>query len=440
MSEQDSVVEGLLASDPSLFTGDTAQHSLGWLHHPEMYFGTWLDEISEQLPRRHDKTVLLAMGGSSSPARFFNEFRQSDLVTVLDTSNPDSIAQTSFQDVNVIAASKSGATIETSSLLTHALHNGLSAKDLVVISDPGTSLTKVGESLGALTIAGDPQTGGRFSGLSPFGLIPALYAGWSAPELRQQLAPCCLNRDLVERACREVQARSSSLQDGMAFFSLHADPINSGSALWLEQLIAESTGKDQKGFIPILDTSEQAVAPGAIQYFHLVAALLARTIGVDPFNQPNVERAKRDVLDLLKSPVSWDVPQGEISGLHQAMSSASYIALQVFGPLSDADDLIALRSHVERLYGPTTANFGPRYLHSTGQLHKGGPAGVVAIQLVMKPRSKPVKVAGEQYSFHDIHFAQALSDQRAMQQANRPMWQFIVNDLNEAARILAVEA
>ena len=97
-----------------------------------------------------------------------------------------------------------------------------------------------------------------------------------------------------------------------------------------------------------------------------------------------------------------------------------------------------LRVRVEAAFGVTTANLGPRYLHSTGQLHKGGPDGVVGVQIVQRPTTTPVRIEGRGYTFHDLHMAQALSDERAMRSASRSVWRLIVDDMDEAAQILGV--
>jgi glucose-6-phosphate isomerase len=439
MIDEDAVL-GLLASEPSLFEGDTATHALGWLRHPERYLGAWLDNVADLIPRRHERTLVLGMGGSSSAARLYAESRPLSGLAVLDTSNPDTVASTDFSGANVIASSKSGGTIETRTLLAHALDNGLEPQDLVVITDPGTTLEGLGYSLGAIVVVGDPDTGGRFAGLSAFGLVPALYAGWSVDELRAELAHCMLTHELCVRAVNHADDFACTVRDGSALFALGADPITSGGALWLEQLVAETTGKSGRGFIPVIEGRAQEYVARDMMYWQLVAALLARHLGVDPFNQPDVESAKNDVFALLEDKVSWTAPDVDEQALHAALAKSNYVALQVYAPLDVSESLVHLRSRVEAAYGPTTANLGPRYLHSTGQLHKGGPTGVVGVQIVQRPTSTPVRIAGRGYSFHDLHMAQAQSDLRAMRRARRLVWQLVVDDLDEAALVLGLQS
>ena len=437
MTDED-VVTRLLAGDPTLFKGATATHALGWLRHPERYADAWLDNVNALRPRRHDRTLLLGMGGSSSPARLFAEGRSTSALTVLDTSNPDTVNTTSFEEANVIASSKSGATIETQTLLAHALANGLEAADLVIITDPGTSLEELGRSLGAMVFVGDVDTGGRFSALSPFGLIPALYAGWSVDELRHELEHARLTHDLAVRAVNHADALAVTIAHGSSSFALGADPIASGGALWLEQLVAETTGKGGRGFIPMIEGQMQDYRPSDTMYFQLVAALLARHLDVDPFDQPDVESAKRGVFALLANDVSWDATEVDRPSMHRALHESAYVALQAYAPLERSEDVAHLRTRCEAAFGPTTANLGPRYLHSTGQLHKGGPAGVVAVQVVVRPISAPRRIAGRRYSFHDLHMAQARSDQYAMRSAGRQSFQVVVDDVEEAASVLGL--
>jgi glucose-6-phosphate isomerase len=432
----DNLATRLLSGDASLFEGRTAKHALGWLRHTERYLGPWLDDVDASRPRRYGRTLLLGMGGSSSPARLYAESRPGNALVVLDTSNPDTIAATEFTEATVIASSKSGTTIETQALLAHALAQGLDPVDLIVITDPGTSLADLATALGAFLVYADPDTGGRFSGLSPYGVVPAFYAGWTPDTLREELAACEVTDVLVARAIEEANAAAANIADGWAYYGLDGDPIASGGALWLEQLIAETTGKAGRGFVPLVGPPTSGVRPGDMQRHHLVAALLARALGVNPFDQPDVEGAKRDVLALLTGDATFDQPPVDLAAARDAMDASRYIVIQAFAPLEAAPDIAALRQRVEERFGPTTANLGPRYLHSTGQLHKGGPDGVAALQVVVRPRSEPECIAGRRYTFHDLHLAQACADVRAMQERQRFVAQLFVDDVAEAAQLL----
>lgn len=436
--ENDATIRRLFEGDASLFRGDTAAHALGWLHHPETYLGEWLDQTYDRLPRRHKRTLLLGMGGSSGPARLYAESKSKSNLTVLDTSNPDTIAEVDFSNAQVIASSKSGGTIETQTLLAHALAHGLDPRDLIIITDPGTTLVELGKSLKAHVVLGDPLTGGRYSGLSPFGLVPALYATWTVDELRDELASCFMSEELVALALEVAAQHAKSIKDGEAFFPVLGNSIVSGGALWIEQLVAETTGKEGRGFIPVPTTSDKSYRVAEMQGHHLVAALLARHLDVDPFNQPNVESAKKEVLSLLSGEISWQQRHEDVGAFRDAMAGSTYNVLQVYAPLSVTRALSELRERCEALYGPTTANLGPRYLHSTGQLHKGGPKGVVGVQLIQRPVTEPLRIEGRHYTFHDLHMAQATSDFRAMQSAGRAVYQFIVDDFEEAADILGL--
>ena len=376
------------------------------------------------------------MGGSSSPARFFAEAAASSDLLVLDTSNPDSIGEIDFASVNVVASSKSGTTIETQSLLAHALASGLRERDLVVITDPGTSLADAATHLGALVIFGDPETGGRFSALSPFGLVPALYAGWNVHELRSALEANHLTRDLAARAFADADTLTHELHDGQGFFPLSDEPVLSGGALWLEQLVAETTGKNDRGLVPVVQSGAEPATLGNVMYFELLASCVARALGVDPFNQPDVERAKQQVLAILSHGLPEASREANFGEVKDALSRARYTTLQIYAPLDAAPDVALLRRRVQGRFGTVTANLGPRYLHSTGQLHKGGPRSVVGLQIVVASHTRPQRVQGRHFSFHDLHWAQAESDRLAMDAAGRHVWQFRVDSLEHVDELL----
>ena len=427
------LVARLLAGDASLFEGDTARHSLGWLDHAQRYLGDWLDAAQRHLPRRHERTILLGMGGSSSPARFYAEGRDANL-TVLDSSNPDTVASTEFAHATVIASSKSGTTIETQTLLAHALAEDLQPEDLVIVTDPGTSLAELGTSIGALVVEGDPKTGGRFSGLSPFGLVPALYAGWTPDELRAEFSEARPTREGVEAAWAAAE-EIATIGASLLTLDLGGDPIVSGGALWLEQLIAETTGKSGRGVVPLSGSGARRT-PSQMPHWHLVAALCARDLGVDPFDQPDVESAKRSVFARLSTGVVDPVEPVVASAAARALEDAAYVALQVFAPLEAGPAVSRLRDELASSGSAVTANLGPRYLHSTGQLHKGGPEGVLCVQVLVRPRSAPRRIQGRHYSFHDLHRVQADADAAAVRALGRRVIRLEVEDLDEAAGIV----
>ncbi len=433
------VASRLAAGDATLFAGSGAAYSLGWLRHAERYLGPWLDEFDERRPRRYPRVLVLGMGGATSPARLYAEARADGRLAVLDTSHPDTVAATDFTETTVVASSKSGSTIETQTLLAHALANGLEPEDLVVVTDPATALAGLAEDLGATLVHGDPETGGRFSGLSPFGLVPALYAGWTPDALREELVTDGV-AELASGALEEAANLMRDVEGGWAFFDLGGDPITSGGALWLEQLVAESTGKAGRGFVPRVAGTAREVRPGEIQRLHLVVALLARALGVDPFDQPDVDSVKQAVFALLSGAVPEDEPASSPAEIRGALHAATYVAIQAYAPLERAAELADLRRKVEDSYGAATANFAPRYLHSTGQLHKGGPAGVVALQVRVRPRGAPRRIQGRGYSFHDLHLAQARADLRAMRGRDRVAHSLEVDDLEEAGSLLGLEA
>ncbi len=427
--EAEEVTERLLREDATLFVGDTASHSLGWVHHVQRYLGSWLDETAKSLPVNTGKTFLFGMGGSSSPARFYAEAKGNSSLRVLDTSSPDSIRGCTFDDCVVIASSKSGTTIETQALLAHALANGLKVENLVIITDPGTSLGELGESIGARVVEGDPCTGGRFSALSPFGLIPALYGGWSVDALRDELARNKLTAELVQAAW--AQATDLVCESTQALFPLPSDPLSSGSALWLEQLIAETTGKAGRGLIPYWNGGSSPLQPSSILFWHLVASFAADLLGVDPFNQPNVEIAKKNVLMTLGTNDFTIHDFGDSVQLIRSFESASVRELNIYCPIEAYSQVSSLRTVVTSKFGATSANIGPRYLHSTGQLFKGGPTIMATLQVVVRPKGQPQRISGRRFSFHDLFLAQALCDFEAMRGEDRAIWLLVVDDLSE---------
>jgi hypothetical protein len=435
----------LLERDATIFAGSTATRALGWLEHPR--------RVTEDLPRleaqwhddhpvRHVRTILIGMGGASSPGAMLAGLEGSGRLSVLDTSNPDSIALTDFHGVNVIAASKSGTTIETVTTLAWALSHGLSERDLTVITDPGSSLAQLAESLGAKIFYGDPRCGGRFSALSAFGLVPAIAAGWSAEEL---LATSMSTEPTLDQLTQWFAEGShgSLVRDGIGWLELPSAPTSMSGSLWLEQLVAESTGKDGRGIVPVVGsasdgTPQRTSALRDAFAHHVRVSAMAQALGVDPFDQPDVEGAKRNVFsELARDDIVADASGVDAEGA-AVLDAAGYVALQVYGPLEIEGSVESLRARLTRRFDKVTAGLGPRYLHSSGQLHKGGPDSVVALQVTVRPRSEPVRITGRSYSFHELHAAQARADARTLRELGRQVVTVTVDDLDEVGSALEV--
>lgn len=433
----EEIAQRLNAKDASLFVGETARTMMGWVDHPTRYLGAWLDDAATRLPRLGEPAALLGMGGSSSPARFYSEALSSELLTVLDTSNPDTISRFDFSNVTVLASSKSGTTIELQTLLAHALANGLTPERLVVITDPGNSLHQLAIEIGATLIEGDPSCGGRFSGISPFGLIPALYAGWTPTQLREEHAGGEISGPMVQEAFEILEANGS--MEGPSLLPLPRDPLLSGGSLWLEQLVAETTGKESVGVLPVWDGhSHEAIRPSQMMLWHVVAAMAARQLNVDPFNQPNVESTKRLTFSLLQGQVDPPATPYSPDEVTSALQSSGVNVIQAFAPLDCETSLNELREGIARQFGTTTASIGPRYLHSTGQFFKGGTPGLTYLQVVVRPKSEPQRIAGRRYSFHDLFYAQAIGDYQAMVEAGRTVFQLTVDSLAEVSTALGL--
>ena len=390
----------VLSGDLACIEGD-ASAWLGWMKHPHQ-MGALQSDLRSQIGRSSGETVLLGMGGSSSGAGM--------LAHSIDTSHPDTIQNLNFEGVNVIASSKSGGTIETVAGLAYALSHGADVRKLTIITDPGTALEQLGVSLGARVIHGDPLTGGRYSALSAFGLAPLLIAG------ADELSGSILSEDeWIEAFARGHQAAPAS---GWGELPVSNDPLASFTALWEEQLIAESSGKSGKGVLPMPGSPVVVTDIVAhVQRTHAFTVGLCVGLGVDPFRQPDVESAKvRTFAELSDPQVDTFAPNSELSTW---LSRGGPIVLQVFGPLSRANDVISLRSAIAEQGHLVSAGLGPRYLHSTGQIHKGGSASLRFLQVVVEPAVAPERISGRNYSFHELIAAQARGDSQELASRGR---------------------
>jgi transaldolase / glucose-6-phosphate isomerase len=456
---------------------------LGWL--------TIADKLLEDLPSirefvrgvRDDgitDVVLLGMGGSSlAPEVFRRSSPPSEgalRLHVLDSTDP--IALRDVADAIdpartlYIVSSKSGGTLEPNALLAFMRALEVDASHFVAITDPGTSLAQLSESEGFRhTFLSDPEIGGRYSALSPFGIVPAALAGVDVQAVLEGGQVAAENCELPDgnsglwlgAALGELARRG---RDKLTFV---VDPPLGSFGLWAEQLVAESTGKHGTGVLPIAD--EPLVEPGAYGHdrvfvhlrdadapdprhteaLHALAAAGHPTITltaagatdlgrlfffaefatavagwaleINPFDQPNVQEAKDNTAKVLEQGTPEGLEDGSLAELLDGLAPPGYLAVMGYLPYDDAIDrtVAGLRAALIERYGvATTWGYGPRFLHSTGQFHKGGPPTGRFLQLV-HDSTADLDVPGKPYSFRTLIDAQADGDLQTLRDHGLPV-------------------
>lgn len=424
-----------------------ARERLGWLELPERSrellptldaLAAWSRSV------KRNRFVLSGMGGSSlAPEVIASTFGRE--LTLLDSTHPEDVRcvlDVNPEDTIFIISSKSGETIETLSHLKaitkHLEQLNLEPSEhIVVISDPHSPLSLWAKDHHIRHFAGDPTVGGRFSALSIFGLLPAALLGVDCATLLDDAA------DMKSALC---QSHGESFATELAFEILENGPFlnlpNSPLSHWIEQLVAESSGKEGKGIIPVISERKeilpsvrraQSLPLGAAFYlWEWTTSLLGYALGVNPFDQPDVASAKEATHVALNDKIQIDsmvIRKGSelLSWCEKVNSAPGYLALLCYLPMHNKEliDLAnALKNNLEeklRATGiPVTLGFGPRYLHSTGQCHKGGPDfGRFAIITLDDEADFPIPDAN--YSFRMLITAQALGDFHALQHIGRPV-------------------
>ncbi len=513
--ETQDFLDRLWVKDATLWKGETTaiRNRLGWLTSPTIMRGhaedikTFADEI-RRLQFTH--VVLVGMGGSSLGAEVFNLTFGSKMgfpdLLLLDSTDPEAVKRT-LDRLNLtrtlfIVASKSGATAETmafyqffrgqvesSSVPRAGIH-------FVAITDPGRPLDKLATESGfRRTFLNPASIGGRYSALSFFGLVPAALIGIDITMLidrAHSMVETCGNalgpRDSA--AVRLGAALAGLAKSGRDKVTLVLSRQLRSLGPWIEQLLAESLGKDGKGLVPVddeplgspavygadrvfvaitlegdgtydvyLDALEDAGHPviripikdtleiGA-EFFRweLATAAAGVLLGVNPFDEPDVTRAKENTAALLaawkksKKLPEWPADAEEnglllmanlgkkVAGFGSGLSAhfaqaqpGDYLAIQAYlAPTADTwSRLQELRTLLrDRLKIATTVSFGPRYLHSTGQLHKGGRANGLFVQITGDDK-EDMAIPGMGYGFSTFKAAQALGDLQALREAGR---------------------
>ena len=425
-----------------------------------------LDALAAKFRERED-LVLCGMGGSSlAPEVIAKTYRKE--IFILDSTDPDYLAHAlggSPEKLLVIVSSKSGSTIETASQRAFFEDHLRKAKldptvHMLFVTDPGSPLDKDVRAKGFTVINADPKVGGRFSALTAFGLTPATLMGVDASILLDQAGDAraqLLNDPSV--ALDVAYLLITQNEQYLGFTDLGSK--FPGLSDWIEQLIAESTGKDQKGRLPIATENfgeaagggafSVAFAPGAqlsvlgelgehFLFWEWVTALMGAALKVDPFNQPNVTEAKEATSSVL-SEWSNQLPQliasaddesVEIFGDGNTLTAAlknliattdadGYIAIMAYLDRKDDAAIIELRSILSEKSGrPVSFGWGPRFLHSTGQFHKGGQQNGSFLQITGSTKFN-FDVPGQDFDFRTLLMAQALGDYRALGARKYPL-------------------
>ncbi len=407
--------------------------------------------------------VLCGMGGSSLAPEVFastlGEAGDGLSFHLLDSTHPEAVAavRESIDPATsvFVISSKSGSTLETLSFFRFFwAATGGDGSRFLAITDPGSGLERLGHERGFRHVVNAfPDIGGRFSALSHFGLVPAAMIGidierllGSAARMASEKADSCIEMGL---------SWGSSVLDGVDKLHVHTSPSLAAFPAWLEQLVAESLGKEGTGLLPLAGASstsaydrshlryrlagEQVDAEsgplieladeyelgGEMLRAEVATAVAGEILGVNPFDQPNVEAAKVFAREAMSSvgdrgEAEFD-NQSAIGRILSGVESGDYVAIHAYLPPGPEleDGLEALRSAIEERTGASVSlGWGPRFLHSTGQFHKGGPNSGVFIQLVDEP-ALDLEVPESDRTFGQIVAAQARGDLMALRAGDR---------------------
>ena len=418
--------------------------------------------------------VLCGMGGSSlAPEVIAQTFKKP--IFIIDSTDPNYFShalQGDPQKLLIIISSKSGSTIETASasafFIEYLKDAGLDPTNhMVFVTDPNSAMDLSARESGFSVINADPNVGGRFSALTAFGLTPAALMGIDTSVLLDQASDCKAQLTLHPEIVLDVTyLLFTQAQQFLAFTD--AGSAYPGLSEWIEQLIAESTGKEGRGRLPIAIQSLAeanlggafpiSFAPGGalvvqaelgehFLFWEWVTALLSALLKVDPFNQPNVTEAKEATTTILREwnnalptlhPESQD---GEVA-IYGAGNSI-VASLKNLIAISDAEGYIAIMAYLDRRQDsqivqlqellaeksgrPVSFGWGPRFLHSTGQFHKGGQQNGSFLQITGVTDQK-ITIPGSDFDFSTLLMAQALGDAKALSARKYPLLRLHLNN------------
>ncbi|HEY3207704.1 MAG TPA: hypothetical protein VGJ58_12190 [Gaiellaceae bacterium] len=447
------LVERIWARDATVWTGSDEARWLGWLEEPQRMreriddLYRFVEDVAA--PGVLDTFVLLGMGGSSLAPIVLKKTFGGGPLHVLDTTHPalirHSLDQIDLERTLFIASSKSGTTLETRSHLDFFWERaGERGEHFAVVTDPGSPLEELARERGFREVFhGEPTIGGRYSALSPFGLVPAALLGIDLERLLERTAE-------MAEACRLAEG-NPGLELGQQFGEgwrdgrdkVCIDAVDGQFGLWAEQLIAESTGKDGKGLVPAPGESpegpdrqrgevrlEDAYELGQ-EFFRweFAVAVAGSYLEINPFDQPDVQAAKDKTNEVLQGGDIDLEPESSADDLFAQAKEGDYVAIQAFIDPLRQDELQPLIERARRVTGcVVTHGLGPRYLHSTGQLHKGGPNNGVFLQVVDDP-GEELPIPGKPFGFARLIRAQAAGDFESLKERGRRVARIRLEDL-----------
>ena len=501
----DRVASRLVARDPTLWGNDAedeASKRLAWVGLAESS-RPLVAEIAalrkELAGRGLTRVALCGMGGSSLAPEVICATAGVEL-TVLDSSDPDMVRAAianRLAETVVVVSSKSGGTVETDSqrrAYEDAFRDaGLEPADhIVVVTDPGSPLAKEAEQAGYRMFEADPEVGGRYSALTAFGLVPSGLAGADIESLLDEAAVIggALSQDDEDNPGLRLGALlgTAALEGVDKVVLVDAGTPIVGFGDWAEQLVAESTGKDGKGILPIVvegldapnlapstpdcvlvsigrqtpfdavppasryDASVDAPLGAQLLVWEHAVAVAARLLGINPFDQPDVESAKTAARRLLDDPAPAANPD-LVDGAAEVRATAGLLpagtadlaaaVAALVAQLDPGHGYLAVMAYLDRgvdarLAGvraplanrtgrPVTFGWGPRFLHSTGQYHKGGPPIGVFLQVTGEPTAD-LDVAGRDFTFGEFLAAQAAGDAQVLAGLDRPVLRLHLTD------------
>ena len=502
--KKEDAARRLWAKDSTLWSADPAKREeirdrLGWLNVAEkmLEHAAEFREL-EAHGRTYSDVVLLGMGGSSlCPDVLRNTFGASRAIRGCTSSTPPtprpswpSAPRSRLNKTLFIVASKSGETTETLShfayfwdQVTKSGKNGKAGRQFAAITDPGTSLEKLAKDHGFRWIfPNPPDIGGRYSALSYFGLVPAALMGVNVGELLEravEMAAACADSVPAEDnpGVWLGAVLGQMALGGRNKLTLIASPKVATFGYWVEQLIAESTGKEGKGIVPVegepvgkpavygddrlfvyirmdSDPANRAVTAlekagqpvvtltlrdkldlgGEFLRWEIATAIAGSILGIDAFDQPNVQESKDNTKKVLAEfKAKGKLPKADstaasksragLKALLEKAKPGAYFAIMAYTTRTPASSsaIAAMRTAVrDSKKIATTAGYGPRFLHSTGQLHKGGPKTGLFLQIVQQD-TKDVPIPGQPFSFSILKQAQSLGDLQSLSSRRLPV-------------------